>query len=157
MKKVQNEKEVKNLIMNVRGIAKFPIFEDNKFSVKLLLTEKELERVEKALEIFDDELSITDLSHDNVDYQAIGAKTIYEIPIFDPEGVQINAENEDYQIYDGAECILKINFKPYQYKKKTGVTGYLMGAVIIKQGIKYNNETTFDDFKDFLNEEELEF
>lgn len=32
-----------------------------------------------------------------------------------------------------------------------------MGAVIIEQGTPYQAETTFDDFKDLLDDEDLQF
>lgn len=150
-KKVQ-EKEVENVIINVKGIAKFPQVEDGKFSMKLLLTSEELDKVEKLIEVLDDELTINELKHDDTEYDAINVKTSFEIPIFNRKGEQINSESEDYQIYDGAKGIFKINFKPYKFKKKTGVTGYLMGAVIIEQGVPYSSSTKFEDFNEDLDE-----
>ena len=160
---VQKVQEIKNM----KGIAKFPFWDDEteKFSMKLLIGKKELDYLNDLMEHMEEEIAISELEHDGETYNAINLKTGYTIPIFDREGNQINADTEDYCIYDGAKIIAKINFKKYEYTqkkgrnsfKKTGITGYLMGVVILEQGTPYQAETTFDDFAEELNDEDLQF
>lgn len=149
---MKKEKEVQSVIANLKGIVKFPNLEEGKFSCKLLLKDEEIDKVETLIEPLNDEITINELEHDSVEYQAINVKTNYAIPIYDTKGVQINAESEDYQLYDGAKVILKLVFKPYKFKKKTGVTAYLMGAVVIEQGVKFESSTTFEDFNEDLDD-----
>ena len=149
---MKKEKEVQSVIANLKGIVKFPNLEEGKFSCKLLLNDEKVDKLETLIEPLNDEISINELEHDSVEYQAINVKTNYAIPIYDTNGVQINAESEDYQLYDGAKVILKLVFKPYKYKKKTGVTAYLMGAVVIEQGVKFESSTTFEDFNEDLDD-----
>lgn len=162
MKKETSELKT-NVVMLVKGIAKFPFVEEGKFSAKLCITDDELERIEAEIECLGEELSVGYLAHHGEDYSAINVKTGFEIPIFDIEGNPLT--EDDYEIYDGAKVIMKVNFKVYVYKEKkgksyftkTGVTGYLMGATVIEQGTKFNNQTTFEEFKDVLNVDDLQF
>lgn len=155
---VQKIQEVKKM----KGVIKFPFYdpEEGKFSAKLLIGEKDVETLNDLMDEMDEEVSIGEMTHEGVEYSAINVKTGFDIPVFDSEGKRINNENE-YPIYDGAQIIAKINFKKYEYTQKkgrtsftkTGITGYLMGVVILKQGTPFQQETTFDDFKDLLDEE----
>lgn len=159
--KMKEEKKL-SIIKNVKGIVKFPNLEDGKFSLKLLFDRK----VEKMLNEIQDEIgediAISYVTHDGIEYPAFNVKTSYDIPVYDTLGNIINVD-KDYPIYDGAKVILKLNFKFYEYKEKgkrftkTGITAYLMGAVIIEQGTPYQNETKFDDFKEELEDEEPQF
>ncbi len=153
-------------IRNMKGIAKFPFYEEEerKFSMKLLIGKKELDWLNDLMDETGEEIAISEVEHDGETFNAINLKTGYSIPIFDREGNKLNT-NEDWCIYDGAKVIAKINFKKYEYTQKkglysftkTGVTGYLMGAVILEQGTPYQSETTFNDFAEELKDEELQF
>lgn len=159
---VQKIQEIKNM----KGVAKFPFWDDEaeKFSTKLLIGKKEVDFLNDLMDEMGEEIAISEVEHDGETYNAINLKTGYTIPIFDREGNKLNA-NEDWCIYDGAKVIAKINFKKYEYTQKkgrnsftkTGITGYLMGVVILEQGTPYQAETTFDDFKDLLDDEDLQF
>ena len=150
-------------IKNMKGIAKFPFWDEEtkKFTTKLLIGKKDLDWLNDLMDDMGEDIAISELEHDGKTFNAINLKTGYAIPIFDREGKQINSETEDYCIYDGAKIIAKINFKKYEYTQKkgrnsftkTGITGYLLGAVILEQGTPYQAETTFDDFKDLLDED----
>ena len=163
------QQEVQKLqeIKNMRGVAKFPGYDDveRKFSTKLLIGKKELDWLNDLMEEMGEEIAISEVEHDGETFNAINLKTGYAIPIFDREGNQINADTEEYCIYEGAKIIAKINFKKYEYTqkkgnrniKKTGITGYLMGVVILEQGTPYQAETKFNDFADELKDEDLQF
>lgn len=164
MKNEKVQENVENVIMQVKGIAKFPFYDEEtaKFSLKLLITDDVLLKIEKEIEPIGEEISVGTLEHNGEEYNSINIKTGYTIPIFDLKGEQLNAEDEDWCIYDGAKIVLKVNFKKYEYKEKrgrstmtkTGVTGYLMGAVIVEQGVPYQQETKFEDFD---LDEEIQF
>lgn len=166
-KNAQEEKSLENVIMNVKGIAKFPFYdeEENKFSMKLLINDETLSKIEESIEPIGEELAVGELSHDDKEYSAINVKTGFAIPIYNIKGEVINSDNEDFTIYDGAKVILKVNFKRYEYKErkgknrftKTGVTGYLMGCVILEQGTPFQASTTFEDFAENLKDEEIAF
>lgn len=159
---VQKIQEIKNM----KGVAKFPFWDDEteKFSTKLLIGKKEVDFLNDLMDEMGEEIAISEVEHDGETYNAINLKTGYTIPIFDREGNKLNT-NEDWCIYDGAKVIAKINFKKYEYTQKkgrnsftkTGITGYLMGVVILEQGTPYQAETTFNDFADELKDEELQF
>lgn len=160
---VQKLQEIKNM----KGVAKFPFYDedDRKFSMKLLIGKKELDWLNDLMDGMGEEITISEVEHDGETYNAINLKTGFTLPIFDRKGNQINVDTEDYCIYDGAKIIAKINFKKYEYTQKkgrnsftkTGITGYLMGVVILEQGTPYQAETTFDDFAEELKDEDLQF
>lgn len=68
----------------------------------------------------------------------------YDVPMFDTEG------NEVEECYHCAEVVAKVSIKEYDYRGKHGVTTYLTGLVIEKQG-EHNNGADFKSImKDIL-------
>ena len=165
MNKEQQTTESK--IIKLRGIVKFPFVEKTeqgeKFTCKLCLENNELMRVQEVTEEIGESISISDFTIDNKDYDAINVKTSYQVPIYDINGAEIDEPNNLYPIYDGAKVIFKVQMKRYEYKEKnkrftkTGVTSYLLGAVVVEQGTPFASETTFKEFEAMLNEDNVEF
>ena len=158
---MKQTKEKETII--VRGIAFFPTVEDDKFSTRILLREKAMEKIQNICNEIGEDIATKDIEFDDKSYYSINVKTSYAIPIFDVNGNQINADKEDYQIYHGADALFKIILKRYEYKEKgkrfskTGVSAYLLGTTIIKQGEPYQSSTTFDEFENLLDDEEIQF
>ena len=155
-RETKKEQELDAVVLLIRGDAASTYEEDGKFTVKIAVSPERIEKIENAIVHFNANLHFTDVpEYYEGEYEdCFNAKTIYPIPIYDTAGEQINADEEDYQIYPGADAIFKLVFKEVVYRKKKCVSAYLLGATIIKQGEKFEgNTTSFDDFKDMLKED----
>lgn len=160
MKKENKNQESNSVVLLIRGDAAATFVEDGKFTVKIAVSPERIEKIENAIVELNGDLHFADVPeyYEGEHEECFNAKTNYPIPIYDTTGNQINADEEDYQIYPGADALFKVLFKEVVYRKKKYVSGYLLGATIIKQGEKFEVSTTsFEDFKDMLNEEEIEF
>lgn len=158
MKKETKQKEA--VVLLLRGDAAATFEEDGKFTVKIAVSPETIEKIENEILDLEGNLTFSDVP----DYykgdheECFNAKTGYEIPIYDTAGKQINADTEEYAIYPGADALFKVRFKEVLFGRKKFVSAYLLGATIIKQGDKFEgNTTTFDDFKDMLSEEDVQF
>ena len=159
-KKRNENQELDSVVLLIRGDAVSTFEEDGKFTVKIAVSPEIIEKIENAIVDLNGDLHFADVPeyYEGEHEECFSAKTSFPIPIYDSTGNQINADEEDYQIYPGADAIFKLVFKEVVYRKKKYVSGYLLGATIIKQGEKFEGSTTsFEDFKDMLNEEEIEF
>lgn len=164
----KEEKKIDSKIIKVRGVAKFPMYDDEeqKFTSKLCITDSVLAKIEKVCDEIGDDIAVGEFDIEGTTYNSINVKTSFEIPVYDKEGHALT--DDDYEIYDNAKVIMKLQLKRYEYTEKkrgrgftkTGVTAYLLGAVVLEQGTKFANDTTFDDFKEELldeNNENIEF
>lgn len=159
-KETKKEQELDSVVLLIRGDAVSTFEEDGKFTVKIAVSPERIEKIENAIVDLNGNLHFADVPeyYEGEYEECFSAKTSFSIPIYDTTGNQINADEEDYQIYPGADAIFKLVFKEVVYRKKKYVSAYLLGATIIKQGEKYEgNTTSFDDFKDMLKEEDVQF
>lgn len=166
----EETKNIESKIVKLKGIVKFPFVEEidgnKKFSCKLCLDNVTMDKVEKVCEELGEDIAVSEVKIEGEQYNGINVKTSFPVKVFDKEGTDLT-QDSDYPIYDGAKAILKVQLKRYEYKEKrgsrgftkTGVTGYLLGGVILEQGVPFANETTYDEFKDMLDEnnENIEF
>lgn len=159
-KKRNENQELDSVVLLIRGDAASTFEEDGKFTVKIAVSPERIEKIENAIVDLNGDLHFADVPeyYEGEHEECFSAKTSYPIPIYDTTGNQINADEEDYQIYPGADALFKLVFKEVVYRKKKYVSAYLLGATIIKQGEKFEgNTTSFDDFKDMLSEEDVQF
>ena len=156
------QETITNKIITLKGIVKFPQWElDGGFSCKLCLDDSTIEEVENEIEPIGEELAVKEMQDEKY-RNGINVKSRFEFPIFDKVGNSlIDSNTEEPKIYDGAKVLMRINFKKYEYEqkqgrrsfKRTGVTGYLLGCVVIEQGVRFESSTTFEDFRQFLAED----
>lgn len=154
------EEKKESKIINIQGIAKFPMYDDEtkRFTSKLCLFDDEMAKIDRVCEELGEEIAVNDFQIEGVTYNSINVKTSFEIPIYNRDGTLLS--DKDYEIYDNADVVMRLQLKKYEYTEKKsrgrgftkkGVTAYLLGAVVLKQGVPFSNETSFDDFKDCLD------
>lgn len=155
-----NEKK-ENAVKFLKGIAKFPSYdsESDKFTMRLCVTRGTLDIIEDIESELGYDISIGTLTHNDTQYSTINIKSGFDFPVFNTQGEMISNTYDEALVYDGAKVKVKINFKPYQYKErrmtKKGLTGYILGIVVLEQGVKYDSQTTFEEFE--LDEDDIEF
>lgn len=155
------QETITNKVLTIKGIVKFPQWElDGGFSSKLCLDDSTMEEVENEIEPIGEEIAVKEMQDEKY-RNGINVKSRFNFPVFDKDGKELKGENGEPLIYDGAKVLMKINFKRYEYEqkqgrrsfKRTGVTGYLLGCVVIEQGEKFESSTTFEDFRSFIDED----
>lgn len=131
--------------IQIEGFALFPKYdkETGKNEITVTLDKKDLISILKKVKEIGDELEIhiAEVEWHEENLAAISTKSIYEIPIYKPDGSKCNNVSE---VFWGAHVQAIITLKEYEYKKKKGVTSYLNAIKIIKQGTDYS--IGMDDF-----------
>ena len=126
-------KQEKKLVVTVGGRLLYPIKEDDtlRFALEMSkITEANLKQ--KVSEVFDEDdfdnpLVINEDDHSGL--PLLNVKSKYDIVVFDKDKNKI-----DVELYHGAEVYANITIKPYTYKKKTGLTAYISGVVLLENG-----------------------
>lgn len=155
-----NEKKEKNAVKILKGIAKFPSYDSkvDKFTMRLCVDRETLDIIEDIESELGYSISVGTLKHNDTIYSTINIKSGFDFLVFNTQGETISNTYDDVMVYDGAKVKVKINFKPYQYKErnfiKKGLTGYILGIVVLEQGVKYEPQTTFEEF-DLLDDEKF--
>lgn len=146
-------RETKNQTFKLRGIALYPKEEDGKFSVAIKVDEDQIQKLHELFEKANPDLDYADFvpveNEDN--YFLVNLKTKFSIPVYDLNQINL-AQDEEYPIYHGASVIVTGIIKEYLYKRKRGLTAYLTGAIVIKQGTKQTLDfnTIAEGFEDDL-------
>lgn len=135
-------KQEEKLVVTVGGRLLYPIKEDDtlRFAIEMSkITEANLKQ--KVSEVFDEDdfdnpLVINEDEHSGL--PLLNVKSKYDIAVFDKDKNKI-----DVELYHGAEVYANITIKPYTYKKKTGLTAYISGVVLLENG-EPNTGSTYD-------------
>ena len=156
------QETITNKVLTIKGIVKFPQYDSTTgFSWKLCLDDETMTKLEENIEEIGEEIAVKEMENEKY-RNGINVKSRFEFSVFDKVGNSlIEVDTGEPKIFDGAKVLMRINFKKYEYKEnkgrrsftKTGVTGYLLGCVVIEQGEKFESSTTFDDFKAFMDED----
>lgn len=148
----KNKQETTKQYFKLKGYALFPKVEDDRFNICLALTEDRAEKIYELCEKANSELDaikLSDVEFNNETYKGLNVHTSFEIPIYDKEGHLLG--DDVYEIYHGAEVLIKGCISEYTFKKTTGLTAYLQGATVIKQGKKQGVA-----FEDLVEDEEFD-
>lgn len=128
-----------NQYFQMNGIALFPKTEYNKdtktnqFKFCLAIDETQGVVIDNLCEKANADLDIINLSevtYNDKTYLGLNVKSGFDVPVFDKDGVQLN----DNEIYHGAKVRLSLVIKEYTFGRKKGLTCYVKGAVVFKQG-----------------------
>lgn len=151
---METRKEMKQTVVKVRGVVNFPYWdnEENKYSVKLMLNEKEIEKIAQICS--DNDMFEPSFGEDE---DGINVKTSYQVPIFyEKEDMydETKSYSDKYFVRKGDEVIAIVQLKEFIYKRKHGTTCYLKGMKVVKLNEEEHKKTyvrtevTLADFED---------
>lgn len=137
-----NKQEKKVLNCTVGGILKYPKKEGGTVKYALNITEDTKLKLEARIkELFGDKkLTIKAEEHD--DGYLLNVKSNYDVPVYDKDKNLL----EDIRLYHGAEVYANVSIKEYTYMGKSGITTYLSGIVLVKNG-----EPTGNSYENMMN------
>jgi hypothetical protein len=156
-RKMKNEN--KKVITKIKGKVAYVTTEDNVARMKIAVDEETFKRLEEETEIFENSLTWSDPMENCEDYECcfnVKSNLDFKPTIYDRKGSEI--DYTDFPINPNAIVLLEIVIKEMPYRRKNYTSAYLKTAVIIENGEPLTSQkTSFDDFKDMLNEEDVEF
>lgn len=154
---MKNENKI--IITKIKGKVAYVTTEENVARMKIAVDEETFKRLEEETEIFKDSLTWSDPTDNCEDYECcfnVKSKLEFKPTIYDRTGNEI--DYTDFPINPNAIVLLEITIKEMPYKRKCYTAAYLKTAVIIENGEPLSSQkTSFDDFKDMLNEEDIQF
>lgn len=138
-------------IINIRCIAKYPKLDEGKRSLCFIIDPEDAARIETACNLVNDRYDsiVGEVDIDDHTYLCVNAHTNedFKIPIFDGK---TGKESEENEIFHDADVIVSLVIKEYQYKKKRGLTAYIRGFVLFKQGVP--SGVTFESMFEGIDE-----
>ena len=141
----------KRIITKIKGKVAYVTTEDNVARMKIAIDEDTFKKLE--------EVKWSDPTNNCEDYECcfnVKSNLTFEPVIYDRTGKELDCI--PFPINPNAIVILEIIIKEMPYNRKVFTSAYLKTAVIIENGEPLTSQkTSFDDFKDMLNEEDVEF
>ena len=144
--------------LKMHGIMLFPKKEDGCFSFAIATYPQqnyqlEIDKLSKKINEDLKPVEGKETVYEEKDYIAFNTKSYFNIPIFDKSGNKIEDPEE---IGFGADVIVEMKLKEYNYRRKKGLTMYTTGILVLEFGeqIGATKESLLEGFEDELN---LEF
>lgn len=151
--------ENKRIITKIKGKVAYVTTEANVARMKIAVDEETFKKLEEETEIFENSLTWSDPMENCEDYECcfnVKSNLDFKPTIYDRTGNEI--DYTDFPINPNAIVLLEITIKEMPYRRKNYTSAYLKTAVIIENGEPLTSQkTSFDDFKDMLNEEDIQF
>lgn len=149
----------KRIITKIKGKVAYVTTEDNVARMKIAIDEDTFKKLEEETKDFTNSIKWSDPSDNCEDYECcfnVKSNLSFEPVIYDRTGKEL--DSNPFPINPNAIVILEIIIKEMPYNRKVFTSAYLKTAVIIENGEPLTSQkTSFDDFKDMLNEEDVEF
>lgn len=115
------------LTVGVKGIVMFPKYEDGvqKYAIRIDdVTAKALDNLVKR------QFGAMSLTYgEETGEKLLNVKSQFSVPTYDSDGNEFTEK-----VNHGAEVVASIVVKEYEFKKRHGVTAYLKGFVVYKNG-----------------------
>lgn len=145
--------------ISMRGYVMFPRYEDGKFTMALAFDESRdyIAKVDKICESLNsklDSVSYTEVEFEDKTYPAYNMKSSFDFPIYEKDGT-VNTDYDQYYAGYGAEVIVQVLIKEYEYKRKRGHTMYITGMVILEHG--QDQTASFDSIMEGIEDDDIQF
>lgn len=149
----------KRIITKIKGKVAYVTTEDNVARMKIAIDEETFKRLEEETKDFMNSIKWSDPTDNCEDYECcfnVKSNLNFDPVIYDRTGKELDCI--PFPINPNAIVILEITIKEMPFNRKVYTSAYLKSAVIVENGEPLTSQkTSFDDFKDMLNEEDVEF
>lgn len=126
--------------VGVTGTVMFPKYEDGVQKYAIKIDDETAAALDRLVSKQFGAMSLTYGEDEETGEKLLNVKSQFSVPVYDSNGNEFT-ENVNH----GAEVVASIVVKEYEYKKRHGVTAYLKGFVVYKNG-----ESSGTDFKSIM-------
>lgn len=145
----------KKIITKIKGKVAYVTTEDNVARMKIAIDEETFKRLEEETKDFMNSIKWSDTTDNCEGYECcfnVKTNLSFDPVIYDRSGKELDCI--PFPINPNAIVLLEIVIKEMPFNRKVYTSAYLKCAVIIENGKPLTSQkTSFDDFKDMLNEE----
>lgn len=125
-------KQEKKVVLNctVGGTLKYPKKEGDTMKYAIAFSNLTKAKLEEEVKKVFGAMTLSIKKEDDSDLYLLNVKSNFEVPVFDKD----KNELKDVRLYHGAEVYASISVKPYTYMGRSGITAYLSGIVLLRNG-----------------------
>lgn len=126
--------------VGVTGTVMFPKYEDGVQKYAIKIDDETAAALDRLVSKQFGAMSLTYGEDEETGEKLLNVKSQFSVPVYDSNGNEFTEH-----VNHGAEVVASIVVKEYEYKKRHGVTAYLKGFVVYKNG-----ESSGTDFKSIM-------
>ena len=127
--------------VGVKGIVMYPKYEDSVQKYAIRINDETAKALDNLVRKQFGAMSLTYGEDEETGEKLLNVKSQFDVPTYDSNGNEFTE-----RVNHGAEVVASIVVKEYEYKRRHGVTAYLKGFVVYKNG-----ESQFGtDFKSIM-------
>lgn len=115
--------------VGVKGIVMFPKYEDGVQKYAIRIDDVQANALNNLVKRQFGAMSLNYGEDEETGENLLNVKSQFNVPAYDSDGNEFTEK-----VNHGAEVVASIVVKEYEYKKRHGVTAYLKGLVVYKNG-----------------------
>ena len=127
--------------VGVKGIVMFPKYEDGVQKYAIKINDETAAALDRLVSKQFGAMSLTYGEDEETGEKLLNVKSQFSVPTYDSDGNEFTEK-----VNHGADVVASIVVKEYEFKKRHGVTAYLKGFVVYKNG----ESQTGTDFKSIM-------
>ena len=124
--------------VGVKGVVMFPKYEDGTQKYAIRINDETAKALDNLVKRQFGAMSLTYGEDEETGEKLLNVKSQFSVPTYDSDGNEFTEK-----VNHGAEVVASIVVKEYEFKKRHGVTAYLKGFVVYKNGESKSSGTDF--------------